>query len=507
MPYIGSVPSVPGDLSVNRYQPVGDAASYQEMATIYDRPLAEQPYQFARHLGYIPFATMLRSMGFTMGCKNPTFGHYEEPWKEDPVSVNAIITASSGAGTNVILELTAASMYDTAQTISGSGRKASYPLQWDVIMAYDGTLAQIISKNTATDPHRITIRPFNTTDDLVGKFVAGGVYANIGPAMAEASDLPGTRAPRVLKYRNQFQISKVACKGTGTEMTNAVYFELPGQAGTGGQSIYKHIERDTIMQHEMNKANTLLFGKSSNNLLATGTQTALNMDVDISTTEGFLTFAETDDTVQTYTAGTYDLTDLYRATKVIKQQRASQTGDVILWQGPDAYNEMENLLLDTTRENLNYAMGRLVDGFTEMDGYFENLTSGPSDTSFSIGYYAVKKDGFVIHFKQLDEFSNIRGAGTDNYRYQGYNLFMPVGWTKELTTGDSRPTIGYQYKQLGNYSRENVYGDFSGAGVGGDNSPHGKAVHTYDINTKFLVSEIGFHGAVANGLVVQYATA
>ena len=70
-------------------------------------------------------------------------------------------------------------------------------------------------------------------------------------------------------------------------------------------------------------------------------------------------------------------------------------------------------------------------------------------------------------------------------------------------SNSNRPTIGYEYKGLGPYSRDNVFGSLAGAGVGGDNTPFGKAVTEYDTMRYFLMSHCGFHGAVANQMVVQ----
>jgi hypothetical protein len=60
---------------------------------------------------------MLKSMGFDRGTAAPTTGHYEYPWRKDLVRVNSVITASTGPGTDVVIELTAGSMFDTQVSV------------------------------------------------------------------------------------------------------------------------------------------------------------------------------------------------------------------------------------------------------------------------------------------------------------------------------------------------------------------------------------------------------
>ena len=78
-------PTRPNDLGTNVFSPAGNGlGSNVEMYTIYDRPLAEQVWNFATHVGYMGFATWLRTMGFSAGRSTPTTGHYETPWCQDP---------------------------------------------------------------------------------------------------------------------------------------------------------------------------------------------------------------------------------------------------------------------------------------------------------------------------------------------------------------------------------------------------------------------------------------
>lgn len=488
--------TVPNDLGVNRFQPAGRGASQQEMETIYDRPIPELVNNYLRHGRILPFSVLIKSMGAAKGCKNPTIGHYESGWKKDPVSVGSVTTASTGAGTNIIVALTAGSMYDTSQTISSTANQTSFPLVGEVIQSYSGAQAQIIAKNTAVTPHRLTLRPLVSTVDLATHFVADGSYGIVTNAWAEGSALPASRAPRVSKYTNKFQICKVAVHTTNTEKTNAVYFEVAGQPGTEGQSIVVHMKEDAAEDFESQRGGALLFGQQANNITVTGTATSTGLDTALRTTEGFLPFVETAGSVDTYTAGSYALSDLNIATAILSDQRVMNTANVVCFQGPDVYLEIEDLLIDATKYDFDQAFN-MIAPMAGMNGFYENTTDRENQRSVSFGFYAVSKGGYTIHFKKLDEFSDVRGLGSTNYNYRGYNVFMPVGTTNDMMTGEARADVGYEYKELGGYSREAAYSESRGHGSGG------QVASEYDAETVSMVCEIAGHFARANRVVVQ----
>ena len=498
MPYVSPAPTVPNDLGVNRFQPAGRGGSQQEFLTIYDRPIPELVNNYLRHNRLLPFSVLIKSMGAAKGCKNPTTGHYETGWKKDPVSITAVTTASTGAGTNIIVRLTAGSMYDTGQAISGTANQTSYPLVGEIIQSYSNAQAQIIAKNTAVTPHLLTLRPLLSTVDLATHFVADGSYGIVSNAWHEGSTLPASRAPRVSKYRNMFQICKVAVHTTNSEKTNVVYFEIAGQPGTEGQSIIAHMKEDAAEDFESQRGGALLFGQQTTNTInATGTQTSTGLDIALRTTEGFLPFVETAGSVDLYTAGSYALSDLNVATSILSDQRVMSNANVIVFQGPDVYNEIEDLLIDATKYDFGDAFNMIAPAYGQFDGYYEGTTDRPMQRAVSFGFYAISKGGYTLHFKKLDEFADIRGLGSSNYGYRGYNVFMPVGTSNDTMTGEARADIGYEYKELGGYSREAVYSESNGHGSGGHVS------NEYDSESISMVCEIAGHFARANRVVVQ----
>lgn len=493
------------DARPNAVQPVatGGIAAENEVYTIYDRPIPESFDLFARHIQYGGFAMMLRSMGFTKMTSTPTMGHFEEPWLHQRLLVGAVSTPAVGAGDDAIVELDATDMYDTGATVAAASRKASYPVVGDIVAITDTVQAQIVAKDTSVDPHLVTLRPTKAAYDLSG-IQAADEFSIIYNLWPEGSGLPAGRIPRIIKYTNTMGVVKHAFGATGFELTNSVYHEvIPGQPGSRGKSIYAKIKRDDLIRYELSKSNFLLFGQDIDNI--SETSTALGTDVSLDGTEGFITFASTNGYQSTYAVNSYDITNFDSAAAYLLDERVAATNDVIGWLGPDLFTEIENSFTNTLSNDLMFTVDKLVDGYRSYANsqYHQQVTQDPRDFTLSFGYTAIRKNGFIFHMKRLSEFADKRRMGANTYNYKNWALWHPVAWTTDRLSGASRSTIGYEYKGLDNYSRENIFGSLAGAGVGGDNTPFGKPVHEYDTMKYFLMTHCGFHGAVGNAIVVQ----
>jgi len=505
MPYTPT-PTLGSDITPNAFQPAatGGIASQTEGETIYQRPLPEQFDLFSRHMQYTGFATMLRTMGFTRGASTTTVGHFEEPWLHDLITVGSVVTPAAAPGDDVVIELDAADHYDTVATVGGADRKATYPVLRDVVELPGGEQAQVTAKDVTTDPHQITLTPLTAATDLTGLVTAGDQYGIIYNLHAEGSGLPPGRQPRIIKYSNTFGVVKHHFGSSGFELTNSVYHEtIPGQPSSAGESIYIKIKRDDLIRFEHSKSGMIMFGQQADNL--TDTNTALGIDVSIQGTEGFITFARTNGLQDTYTAGAYGITDFDTVAAHLLDERAAATNDLIGWLGPDIWTEIENSFTNTLQQNLYHTVDRIVNGYQDFmnQQYQQQLTSEGSDATLSFGYSAIRKNGFIFHMKRLSEFNDVRRLGGSSYGYRGWALWHPLSWSTDQLSGAQRPTIGYEYKQLGPYSRESVFGHLPGAGVGGDNTPYGRAVTEYDTLDYFLLSHCGFHGSTGNQIVVQ----
>ena len=152
------------------------ATSQLTTVTMYDLKPQELTQLIERNTNGVGWRMLLKLMGFKRGVSAPTTGHYEIGRNIETVSFGQIITPSSGAGTNVVLELEASQMY-TSATATGNVL-GSWPIVGDIIELKDANLTQVrvMAKNTAVSPHQITVRPLSSTVDLVGLITLGEDY-------------------------------------------------------------------------------------------------------------------------------------------------------------------------------------------------------------------------------------------------------------------------------------------------------------------------------------------
>jgi hypothetical protein len=428
------------------------------------------------------------------------------PSTHDLLVVGSVVTPAANPGESAVIAIDAGAHYDTVVTVGGAARQATYPIPGDVIELADGIQVQVTAKDASVTPNRVTLTPLMAADDITGAFAPGDEFAILFNLFAEGSGLPGTRVPRIMKYTNTFGLVKHAWRTTGHELTNSVYHETrPGDPSSAGSSSYVLIEGVQLSEFEKTCSNLLLHGSLVDNLVATGAATETGVDVPITGTEGFIKFATTAGTIDTYGVGTYGLDDFNEVAATMLNERAASSNDLIGWIGPDLFTEIEDSFTATLESNLNHTVDRIVPGFGAYlnNQYQQSLTYSPSDAALSFGYRAVKKNGFVFHLKRLSEFNDIRRAGAAAYDYRNWAIWHPISWTKDSLSGNSRPTVGYEYKELEGYSREAVYSRFAGAGVGGSNTPFGQAVNQFDTMTSSLISHKAGHFACGNGLVVQ----
>ena len=220
-------PATKQDLKPNVFSTVGGGTASQVVISQYDLYKPNELIQvFERHTYGGGFRIMLKAMGFNRGTSAPTTGHYEYPWRENLVTVGTtgvggggIITPSAGAGTDVVIALDPADMYNPGVNIGAVAQWASYPIKNEILIFRDGAAAMIVNKDTTTDPahHRLTLRPLDPLVDLATSVVEGESYFVATNAHAEGSELPEGRVPRIISYTNDFQITKVKAQSTGTE--------------------------------------------------------------------------------------------------------------------------------------------------------------------------------------------------------------------------------------------------------------------------------------------------
>lgn len=494
-------PAANGNANPNLYAPAGGGATQTEIYNDYARPLPEQIDLFMRHMPYLGFRMFLKTLGFSKGVATPTIGHYEHGWDEQLFTVGSIVTASSGAGTSVVIALDTTDMYTTGATISSSARKGSRPRVSDVVLFKDGTTAMITAKNVSTDPHRITITP-DPAVDLVSKIVAGESYVISHNQHGEASGLPESIMPRFFRYTNTFGIIKEAVKISGSELTNAVYHEQPN-AGAG-KSIFHTMDWNAAERFERMCGNMYLHGQQIS--IASTIPDFNSIDTTITGTEGFIEFAQTAGNDVDYAIGAFVTEDLQALADVYYNNRSSLSGNVLGFVGKELGDEIENAYTQVLAQNYVENLDRIVvDEVKPMlsAAMSSNMDYKSGDLTLSFGYRAIRTSNMTFHLKNLAEFADSQNAGATGYQHRKWGIWAPYNWYTDRQTKQSSSAIGYEYKALDGYSRDVRMGQFAGAGVGGDGSPFGPAVNQYDSMQKFLIHEGAFHIACGNAVTMM----
>lgn len=505
-PYVNPA-TRPEDLQPNAFSSVGGGGVSNQILAQWDfyRPF-EWTVVMNRHIDKPGFGQIIRTMGFARDSQNPQVGHYEYPWRKDLVKIGSIVTPASGAGNDIVVALSADSMYDPTVTVSGTGRKASYPREGQIIKTITGEKFQITAKNITTDPHQLTLTPVDATIDPDAHVIAGENYFISDNAWGEATGLPTGVMPRFMKYSNTFQIVKERILSSGTELTNFTYFKPVGnQEG----SYYLKVKENTIKLFEDQKDGVLVWGTQIDNITQLSTQ--LGHDVDVKGTEGLISFAEANSYEQSYAVGAFALSDFDEITDIYENERVA--GDQILsLQGKALNNEIERVLEALLDGDMAAFLSKNWFAYDQIrDEVWGDQHVSPSDYAVMIGFRAIKRSGYTFAWKLLHEFNDVRGAGADGYTWRNSAIMMPVAYAEDMNpangvSGHNRKmgTFGYEYKtnpQMG-YSRESIVSPFNGAGVAGTTGITPMAVSEYDVHNVGFLSELAAHFTCANHIVL-----
>jgi hypothetical protein len=492
------------DLRPNVFSMVGGGTLNQVVVSLYDLYKPNELVQvFERHTHGKGFRLMLKAMGFNRGTSAPTTGHYEYPWRENLITVGQILTPSAGPGTNVVIELDAADHYASGVTVNGvGGQTATYPIVNEIILFRSGESAMITAKDTTTNPalHRLTLTPLQAATDLAASVVVGESYFVSNNAHAEGSGLPQGRTPRVIAYHNEFQIVKVAAASTGTELTNTMYFNpIADVAG----SLYLKVKEDMMYTFEKDCDGALIWGEAIDNVSVY--VPGLQHDAPIKGTEGLLSFAETNGNVDNYIAiGGYTIADFRDMARYYEQERVGAS-EMMCLQGYEIYQEIEQEMVDFLNADLSALMTeKMFYGDNVFDYLNDSLyESDPANFALRIGFKAIEIAGYTFMFRKFPDFNKRVGAGSTGYNYSSWQVVLPVGYATDKKSNTKRGTFGYEYKvSEDGYNREQVIGEFYGAGVGGSNS-YRSASNQDDIHKCFMISEFAFHPTCGNHITIQ----
>ena len=214
----------------------------------------------------------------------------------------------------------------------------------------------------------------------------------------------------------------------------------------------------------------------------------------------FLDFGLTNSVQDFYTPGSYTITDFDRIGVYYEAERLG-TRSLCNWLGNRLWLEIENLLLSLYNDDMSYFLTRETLGMNTLEDDMQKKDA--NDWSISIGFKSIKKGGYKFNFSLMHEFNYAMGVGSSVYDFQDWNMIAPCAYTNDKRTGEQRATLGYEYKELGGYSRQFVVGEYAGVGAAGQGGMFREASGPDDIKSMGMVHEGAFHGACPNQCMIQ----
>lgn len=497
MPYFPTAPVLPDGIKPAGYQTVGRVHSNVE--NVFDLPIQEQNRVYARHRDYIGFAHMLRMAGNVWGSANVTEGHYEMDFMEDLLRVNAVVTAAGGAGNNMVVSLTADSMFNTGATQGGAARQASYVQPNMIVELYDGTQAFVVSKDPTFTPHRVTLRPALATTNLDVAILPSTAYHLSYNLHGEGSGKGSMPIPRTFKYKTTFGIVKTSFGVTGSNLTTKIYEEpVPGVEG----SVYRRLDASCMYHHNKAIDGLLLFGNTCNNIVAFDVA-GLNVDVSIPGVEGLIPYVKTNGTTVTNTLVTYSVNSLDALVRVQEDERSSATNTMLGLTGSRIQTARENGLQEYVNQNLApfFQMMSLNHGGWDSDAIAD--TDEFKGFSYAFGLHTIQKGNITWNYKKMAIFSDIKRAGarngaTDLYEYPKVTIYLPLGARVKTDLAREAPAMGYHHKVLDGLNRHLVINQLEGAGT-----KQGNVSHERDYTETLVLSDLAPHFFCGNQYIYE----
>lgn len=414
-----------------------------------------------RHNMQKNFYAMLKEMGLGSPVAGPTFSHYEEDWIQNNFQVGSVITDSGGAGQNVVIALSAASMYSNTQ--DGITVNFSYPAVNDIVKLPDSSECTIIAKDITTVPtaHRITLRPRLTTKVLTGLFVANSRYWISTNSFGEGTFGAPPKLPLTYRFSGNTQIIKSAFVESGSAMTD----KLPIVSMEGKEGSFSVVvgtpATEKLQMDRISKA--LLFGKQGDGNV-TVTSDASGQTVINRTTQGLDDFIEKKGTIYPFTAGSLTIDDIDGWGTIFNRERTGSK-DILALVSYGLHTQIENTLkLYMNNTCFQYAKNNPAFGKDIFGSY-----DSPEDFFIWLGFSGFHKAGFNYLLRNVPELDEVMGAGTAGYNWNNQGWIVPIELFKNNnpTTGASSmlPMCGYRYKELAGYNREWEIGMTGGAGT------------------------------------------
>lgn len=423
------------------------------------------------------FTEVLESIGFATSNSIPLQTQYVDFYFKEQadtfITIGSVVTPQSGAGGNIVVALAASEI----KTIDG--RTFSRPRKNETLIDKGGNIWKIVAKNTAVNPHQITIRPNVTTQ--TGTFLANDRFALLAPRYAEATGQPTGLLDQYGMYTNRFAIYKETQLTSGTAMTSKEnWFTVPGLEGYAYQKGFA----DAEVRHDVNVSKSLIFDRLSDN--TTDFSPDFDTDVPDHGTEGFIQGVETQGKIQTWdTAAGYDLADFQRAEAWYRQKNLP-TSDIAVLQGGTVASQLQIAMQSFLGKEVNIKY--LAEKY--LGQRYKSTERYTADQLFmQLGFNGMQLGNYKFMFREISELNNIFG---ENYTgatvdYSTWQFFIPLRTYKDPKQKITMNSIQLLHRgqDLGGYQRRVEIWETGGAG------PVGKIkTDQWDVRRKYLRSEV-----------------
>lgn len=383
------------------------------------------------------FYFMLEELGLVRPSNGEaTIWHLEDDWIMENVTFGSIVTASTGAGSNVTVKLAAGSM------LSKNGVNISYPqVRQEIEIPITGEKVVIVAKDQSVTPHNLTLKPVDPTVNLAGKIVADKVYALTGNAWAEGTYGADPRVGLENRWENYYQIFKQNWSATGTSLTLDAPYKV---AGADGNVFVTRNTQNTEKRHREDISTTLLVGKKSNTEVALSDH--LGHNVPVYRTGGAFTEALAHGFKYEYENQTFGLDEFDDVAAYTERERIAT----------DMYLFLMGNTLEGYIENVLMAFGASQNGvFNYAKDKFAGVAgSDPEDFFTWIGFRGLHKKGKNFLFKSLTDFNNPKILGSAGYQYPASGLIVPYATMSNKGKKLDTPSLGAEYRSLGGYDRK-----------------------------------------------------
>lgn len=442
---------------------------------------AEQAQYFRKNKLRPTFLHKLQVLGFSKGTQARYMEHWEEPQVKETFKIGSVITAGSGAGTEIVLAIHADDMTSWSDDMGGT-QYGSRPRATETFIMPDQVEYRIVSKNESVNPHRITVKP---TDDSVNpdtSLTPGATAYIIGPIKAEATGQVKGLTPRVYKYTNTFAIVDETDLTSGTMMTiKSPFRAVPGKPAY----FYLRGFADAEVRHERHKGLRAVHGRTFDN--ASDFSEPFGKTFDIKGTEGFLQFAQNYGFTDTFAnVGAYTIDDLFAISNYYSDLQLPY-GDIAVMQGSTMAGRTDILLKDFLSDSVVSYIGREYTGKALAAARMDSPQYDSKKLFVDFGFKGVHFGGFNLLFTGLNELNN----PAPGFNFKEWQIAVPMGLFQDKKNDSMTPIMGYEYRsnpEIG-YSRENEIWHMGGAGP----ASLVNKCSEFDVKWAFLRSEFGPH--------------